>query len=314
MIISNSEIRTADRCPRKWWLIYYRHLIPRRPDVAGPLPLGTGVHLALEHSYTTGVNPADFFAKERAFERLRLLEESARAAEAGEDFRADLARFDKDTELGRIMLAGYLDWVEESGADEHLEIVSAEQSLGHEILPGVELVGKLDIQARNTLRDELLFLDHKTCQSIEQASSLVAVDTQTLTYQVLQKLTGAPRVAVGGMLNLLRKVKRTSTAKPPFYARALAYHSDEQLRNHWRHTVAKINKLLGWRKQLDAGLNHQEVVPPNPTRDCSWDCPFYVPCHTAMFDDGSHVDAALEAKFVVGDPYERYELKGVTAA
>jgi hypothetical protein len=56
-------------------------------------------------------------------------------------------------------------------------------------------------------------------------------------------------------------------------------------------------------RQLQAGVDHRKVAYPNPMPDrCAWDCPFVQVC--PLFDDGSRVDAALEANYVKdADPY-----------
>jgi hypothetical protein len=56
---------------------------------------------------------------------------------------------------------------------------------------------------------------------------------------------------------------------------------------------------------LDAGADHHDVVPPNPTKDCTWDCDFVSIC--TMFDDGSRVEDAVTSLYHQIDPHARYD-------
>ena len=44
--LSNSEIQVFKDCRRKWWLNYYRRLMPRKKDYTGALALGSRIHEA----------------------------------------------------------------------------------------------------------------------------------------------------------------------------------------------------------------------------------------------------------------------------
>lgn len=108
------------------------------------------------------------------------------------------------------------------------------------------------------------------------------------------------------LYNMLRKVKRTPAAKPPFYGREEVRHNVEELRSHFKHVAQQAKEILRVRELLGAGADHHDVCYPNPTADCTWDCPFSDVCLGGMMDDGSDFEAALAENFVVGDPLERY--------
>jgi hypothetical protein len=56
----------------------------------------------------------------------------------------------------------------------------------------------------------------------------------------------------GILVNLLKKVKRTASAKPPFYARVDVPHNIHELRNHWKHVVHRA-EIADAERRLDAG-------------------------------------------------------------
>jgi hypothetical protein len=315
--IANSELRSFKRCRRQWYLTYVRRL-RKRHEGPGPLAIGNMVHGVLEWYYTIRAAQGPEAAAEYAAGPWRetlavLLNARIQELEAsGADSRVpDML---KDAELARIMLEGYFDWLSEDGVDAHLDLVGAEQELEAYIgsIEGedVWLVAKLDLIA--VLRDtgEALFLDHKTAQNIGDHSKTAHLDEQQLTYGLVQRLLisagllTAPR-AVGGILNVLRKVKRTASAKPPFYGRVTVRHAEEEYASFYRRVWYEVRDLIRARRELEASPHDAAAIAyPNPTRDCSWQCPFFGVC--PMFDDGSDVEFVLADAFDEHDPYERY--------
>ncbi|MCL1599954.1 MAG: hypothetical protein M3112_00280, partial [Actinomycetia bacterium] len=108
----------------------------------------------------------------------------------------------------------------------------------------------------------------------------------------------------GGIINMLRKSKRTARAKPPFYKRKEVRHSIHELRNFFARTSGEILRILQVTQSLESGVDHHVVCPPSPTRDCAWDCPYMQLC--SIVDDGSDAQGFIDASFVVGDPLRRY--------
>ena len=104
--------------------------------------------------------------------------------------------------------------------------------------------------------------------------------------------------------NTLRRVKRTSRAKPPFYVRPPVDHNINELRAYVLKLIGTISDIIHVEAQLNAGASHQVVVYPTPGRDCTWKCQFLKVCR--MFDDGSRVEAALEHMYIKRDPLSYY--------
>lgn len=318
--VSNSLVQTAKRCKRKWWLGWYRGLTPRHENLLDTRSTGTRVHRALQAFYVPdGVTPTD---PRDALERV-LVEDWTRiktAAEArGHDefVIGDLSsKFEKSASLERAMVEGYVEWLQMSGADSQLKIVGAEQAMSvhlydhvradGEVTP-VNAIGLLDVRAYRTSDGAKLFMDHKTVGSLKDPVALLPMNEQMLHYHLLEWLStpdGEERCD-GALYNMLRRVKRTATARPPFYDRYEVRHNVDELETYRRRLIAETRDILHMVERLDAGADPMDVAYPTPSKNCTWDCDFFSIC--TMFDDGSHVEAAIDSLYVQVDPNARYE-------
>ena len=291
---SNSESITFRDCRRRWYLEYYLKL--KKPEEkTGALALGNNVHLALATYYMNNGS------KGLALGVLSSIYEEARE-------NADsvlLIQIEKDYKLARIMVEGYFDWVEETGADSDLEIIEPEAEIEHEISVGgtpVLLVGKRDIIGVHRSTGIATLLDHKTCQSLSDPA--LDLNEQSRMYLLLQRLNGSS-VLQNCTWNLLRKVQRSATAKPPFYAREDIYVSEDELRRFWVRIHGIIRDVLEVRSRLDAGESHYSVCYPRPSRDCGWKCSFRVVC-PLLDTEGDGALEFLKNNYVEGNPYDRY--------
>jgi hypothetical protein len=104
---------------------------------------------------------------------------------------------------------------------------------------------------------------------------------------------------------MLRRVKRTVKAKPPFYARHPVRHSVEELRAHYQHVVAIGTQIERARELLDAGVSHHLVCPPNFNRNHSWGCAC-AGLDSLPDDSTADLKGFLEDFYEVHDPSERY--------
>ena len=294
--LSNSEIQTFKDCRRKWWLTYYRRLKPKQVKFTGPLALGSRVHEALDQYYTNGTPLLDVHSKLIEIDRELIMEDGR-----------DPSELDNEADLGRIMLEGYLDWVEEEGIDNELEMISTEEILNMPMFNGeVQLTGKLDMRVRRKADGVRMFRDFKTVGgSFDQFYSTAHMNEQILTYMLLENhANGEGERSEGGLFTLLKKVKRTANAKPPFYDQFEVRHNIFSLRSFWQRIHATVTDLMRVKTALDEGTAHQAVAYPTPSRDCTWKCPFFSMC--PMFDDGSAVEDAIDNLFDKGDPYAYY--------
>jgi hypothetical protein len=148
------------------------------------------------------------------------------------------------------------------------------------------------------------------------------MQTYTLIQILEQVARGIPaeeRVRCdGGIYNMLRRVKRTARARPPFYARETVQFNDTQLRNFYRHVHAVIQEICAIETRLAAVENggapnpavrvgdvHHDLCPPFPRADCAWSCDYRHLC-PMMDDDRSNAEKFALDHFRAYDPLDRY--------
>ena len=301
--LSNSELQTFKDCRRRWWLTYYRRLKPKQQDMTGALALGSRIHQALDDHYAKGIPLLKAHSDLVEIDKQLLLA----------DFR-DVANLETEAELGRIMLEGYEEWVAENGIDAELEMISTEETIIAPLFGGeVELQGKLDMRVRRKADGVRMFRDFKTVGgSLAEFSNMAHMNEQVMTYMLLEstKVDEKER-SDGGIFTLLKKVRRSAAAKPPFYDQVEIRHIVFTLRSFWNRIHGTIADLMRVRTALDNGEDHAFNAYPKPSRDCKWKCQFFTIC--PMFDDGSAAEQALSEMYEETDPYAYYgtnETKG----
>ena len=294
---SNSELQTFKDCRRKWWLTYYRKLALKIKEVLGPRPIGTGVHHALATHYGNLGDP---------LQALGELHDEWRGHLSADG--KDLKKFLSQSQLQRIMVEGYLQWLEETGADADLEVVDAETYLEASIeIPGwgtVLIIGKIDLRVRKRSDGSYWVLDHKSVPNFAAKMFMLRSDEQMLHYHLLEILQETGVRTGGAIYNMMRKVKRSATAKPPFYERVDIRHNQHQMSSYLTRLTATINDILTVEARLDAGEPHQAVVYPRPNNDCGWKCDFSAVC--PLLDDGSRAEEMLQMVYTSTDPLARY--------
>lgn len=292
------------RCRRKWWLTYARGLRPRaRNSYGSALSIGNLVHDALAFMYdpeNLGQDPVQYAGNK-----------VQSAIEENPGYEIEIL---KEWELCEIMLTGYVEWLESTGEDSDLRFVGSERKVEIPMTENVALISKLDAPVERISDGAKLALEHKTVSSLDQPLTLLKIDTQLLTEHLVRFMDAQAKGATpeeaydecqGILYNMLRKVKRTARAKPPFYGRETVLHNLPELRNHWKHVIAIANDIQQSYERLERGEDHHLVFPPSPATDCKWSCPFFTVCN--MFDDNSRVESAIEAIYEVADPLERYQ-------
>jgi RecB family exonuclease len=294
--ISNSEIQTFKDCRRRWWLSYYRRLQPKTQQMTGALALGSRVHEALDMYYSKNIPLLEAHAQLVEIDKQKLIE----------SYR-DTYDLESEAELGRIMLDGYLQWVEENGIDAELEMISTEEIIEMPLMnDSVILQGKIDMRVRRKADGVRMFRDFKTVGgSFTDFASMAHMNEQILTYMMLETAQNKEgERSEGGIFTMLKKVKRSANARPPFYEQMEVRHNVFALRSFWQRIHGTLTDMMNARKFLDEGGDHRFIAYPHPTRDCKWKCSFFSIC--PMFDDGSAAEAALEDAYEVSNPYAYY--------
>jgi hypothetical protein len=264
--------------------------------MTGALALGSRIHEALDMYYSKNIPLLDAHAQLVDNDK-KILVEAYR----------DTYDLESEAELGRIMLEGYLQWVEENGIDAELEMISTEEIISMPLLDNsVVLQGKIDMRVRRKADGVRMFRDFKTVGgSFTDFSSMAHMNEQILTYMMLETAQNKEgERSEGGIFTMLKKVKRSANARPPFYEQLEVRHNVFALRSFWQRIHGTLSDMLNTRKALDEGGDHRFVAYPRPSRDCKWKCQFFTIC--PMFDDGSAAEAAIEDAFEVSNPYAYY--------
>jgi hypothetical protein len=268
-------------------------------DFTGALALGSRVHEALDIYYSQGIPLLDAHAQ-LVKRDMKLLTDAYR----------DTTELETEAELGRVMLEGYLEWVEIEGIDAELEMISTEEIIERPMMDGrVTLQGKIDMRVRRKIDNVRMFRDFKTVGgSFTDFGATAHMNEQILTYMVLEEAqnNGEER-SEGGIFTMLRKVKRGAYAKPPFYGQIEVRHNAFALRSFWQRLEGTLEDMLRVRDGLDAGESHYKLAYPKPSRDCKWKCQFFAIC--PLVDDGSAAEAAISDAFEVADPYGYYGIE-----
>jgi hypothetical protein len=297
--LTNSEMSQFLNCRRGWWLSYYRGLRLKDHAPSKAIIVGSLFHSGLELFYR-GEEP------DVVVEHVRALVEKLLNDYPGDRDIADAV------EVALIILEGYFPWVAE-GHDADYVVLGSEQTVEVK-LPDTpfRLRGKIDAPIRREADGAKLQLEHKTVGNFTDLPRIAQSHPQFLTYDLLAHLKerqdGGEVRTDGVLLNMAKRVKQTSRAKPPFYARHVVRHNLDELRAHFRHVVSVGHDIEQVRAALDGGHEHHDICPPRITRDHTWSCP----CSgvTQMFDDGSDVEGFLAEFYETYDPWERYEEKG----
>lgn len=316
--ISNSEVQTWKRCRRKWWLAWYRQLALRTETFVGVRSIGDRVHRALERWYvpdgTPRVDPRD--ALERVIvEDWTKVHELAQERQVDELRLAALAReFADSTNLERAMIEGYVQWLQETGADAELRVTASETPLSASLeLPDgrpIAAIGKLDVRVTRVGDDVNLFLDHKTVGDLKAPAVTLPQNEQMAHYHLLEWLStpDGERRCDGALYNMLKRTKRSARATPPFYDRVEVRHNQHELESYRTRLLAVSRDVLDAIEALDRGDDHLEVVYPSPRGECKWDCSFFAVCN--LFDDGSAgVHDMIDVLYHRVDPRDRYDVR-----
>jgi hypothetical protein len=293
--ISNSEIASFLRCRRKWWFEYYLGGATSEVPVVGPLPMGSRLHTALERWYSLGIDPVDTWNELVAGDRLILMSRGV-----------DTAALDSESDMGRVMLEGYMEWVHDEGVDAGLEILGVEDFLEMDLRPGVRLIGKADLRARYTDLKLTRVIDFKSAAQFTSFDYMGAMAPQSMTYLIMDELQRQEGdISDGFEFRLLKKSKRTARATGPFYAQYVFRHNRTELANFRMRINGIVDDMLRVRDALDRGDPHHVVAYPHVHASCTWQCPLSKVC--TMFDDGSAIESFLDNEFTMGnDPYARY--------
>lgn len=281
-----SAVRKFKRCPRSFWLSYGTGTgngVEPAPNPEQPLTgqrdTGTLTHLGVAALYRGEDWRETLFREQHEHEKLGPLS----------------PEWVKVYELANRMVEGFEQWRDETGADAQEEVLHVEQRwrIHAGTFHGDEVYITIgpDLVVRNKVTGLITVDDWKTVASLEPPATL-AFDDQKLTYGWGLEAHGLKPHTFRH--TQLKKVLRTSRAKPPFYARHEVTYSEDQRELHARHLRGTISRMVASAQAVEADPDaHHDWLYPTPNRDCSWDCDFVRLC--PMMDQG---DDWQEAKRV----------------
>lgn len=192
-------------------------------------------------------------------------------------------------------------------------------SSSDKIVRDVIYVGKDKVRCIEVSSPDQLYITddytatHNTTASLTQPLPMLRQNEQMLHYILLelmhkaQLLSGTQQrlsIVSGAYYNMLKRVKRTGTAKPPFFDRVYISHSPAEIESYRTHLIGATTDILRTDRALAHGADPQEYAYPSIRNECAWDCEFFSLCH--LFDDGGHAEAMLAARYMEHDPLDRY--------
>ena len=277
---------------------HFQYVLGWQPVVTNSkLSTGIGFHEVMEVLYKTGGDVDAMRARYEEWKDERWAEYEA----AGED--SDIlakAKFGDQTELVWAMVENYLDWLEETGADDEWETVSVEEKLLVQV-PGASTVlpCKLDLLQRHKETGLLRVVDFKTRDKFY---------TDTAGYQ-LGEQNGNYMLAVFAVYGEwptemayreVRKQRKTNRSKPPYVREiAVVVTKDEALYRAREYVETSHQAVLAHEGALE--------IIANPSSCCGgWKNDWREPC--LKVHQGMTPLEALEAssKYAPKDPYARY--------
>lgn len=270
--ISSSIVRKWHTCQRAWFFQYYRDLQSkegRHPASA----VGSFVHTYLEWYYKPG-RPED--------PQKKMEEHAAEWIELAPELREGV---NKSLILSTTIVNNYHQWVTENRMDRDLEWEDTEAHISVDMGEGtgVTLTMKLDGLARRKSTGMPVVVDHKTVQEMGQDEGHGRLNLQFRTYDLGMYLhTGVKHDGV--IVNELRRVDSSDeNSRPPYNQRWETRWSMDEMRQQWVHLVMVAGHIRKARKQLDNGMDPQQVVLPMPNPQECRRCDYKIPC--MMMDD-----------------------------
>lgn len=300
---TSSEIKLWQQCRRKWYVSHFLQYGPKQdPGDVSVMRTGNLFAQGAELYYR-----GELETTEEILDAIRAeADANAEALAAdGQEHRVPTLR--KNAELVDIMLSGFIEWLEESGVDSDLDIVSAEEeiSVEHPEIPGVFLLGKTDQRAVRRSTGRRLLMDNKTVQSAEDQQKKAPLNPQFKHYALIEILREPELPPVeAALIRWARRVKRTARSTPPFYGEVSVPLPREVLRSYYRQSTGLIREILRAEERLRDGESEDYVCGPTASDACGY-CPFRAPC--LLFDSNTEsATDVLRWSYEKRNPLARY--------
>lgn len=180
-------------------------------------------------------------------------------------------------QLTEETLLRYFAWSEQNDT---FTIIQSEQKFSFVFAePDVKLIGFIDgiVKAED---GRMWLLENKFNKKVSTGG--LDIDSQSTMYLLAAKLLNQP--AVGVLYNIIRVGTKIALKEP--VVRKSLYRNPNGLDYALQEILQQAREMIKY---------HEEGGEPyrNPTRDCSWDCPFYTACLN-LLEDGIEPTQQLE--------------------
>lgn len=295
--VSHSEMATYKECKRRWFLQYYMRIKKKYQSPRIAADTGLAVHAALHQYYVIGGKANHEVGYEAAMTHL----EDERASMLARQLTPDEIKVINEIyDVADIVTEGYFEWVAETGADDHWTVKGSEERLVIDgPVPDTEVKGYIDLWGQHDVSGDLVVMDTKVVASIGDALKTLHLNEQGPLYGVLMSVNNPESRGLRVVWNMLKRNKRTARAKPPFYQRYELAINPDQLVQFYAQLQGQLLDMLETERRLNNGEHHVMVAYPNPTRDCSWKCPYLAVC-------GAMTDARTDYQWILDNTYEQW--------
>jgi hypothetical protein len=294
--VSHSEMATYKECKRRWFLQYYMRLKRKRQAPRVAADTGVAVHAALHQYYVIGGRRNHEKGYKTAMQYLKDERASMLARDLTPD---DIKDINEIYNVADIVTKGYFEWLDETGADDHWTVQGSEERL---VMDGpvenTEVKGFIDLWGEHSSGD-LVVMDTKVVASIGDALKTLHLNEQGPLYGVLMRVNNPDARGLRVIWNMIKRNKQTARAKPPFYQRYELAINPDQLAQFYAQLHGQLSDMLETERRLNEGEHHVMVAYPNPTRDCSWKCPYIAVC-------GAMQDARTDYQWILDSQFEQW--------
>lgn len=300
VIITHSDISQFLTCRRQW---HYNYVLDYRPPErpTGPLALGSRVHAALEAWYSGVTDDPVAWIDAKGKEDLAALDYDNNAKPWDEK------QMYEDMVVGRNCLKLYMEWLDETGADDNYRTVAVEEKVEVPILGGRAILrGKVDLLKEDITSGLMCADDFKTTgdwggglrEQLERSY-------QHWCYLIGLQHNYPDRNVECSQYTVLRKVKKIPAAPKVPLIQRFTVPATRRAIGAKRAQIDRIaTEMLALKDKTDPAIFY-----PSPSRACSW-CDYKSPCDIADESSPETVLAMLgSGHYVQGTRYDRYRDK-----
>lgn len=299
VIITHSDLNQFLTCRRMW---HYNYILDFRPPekLTGPLALGTRVHAALEAFYKGETTDPIEWIKAKGKADLELLEQS-------DDPKPwDFDNMYEDMITGKHCLTAYMEWLDETGADDHLRTVSVEEKVEVPILDGrAVLRGKVDLLQEDISSGLLCVNDFKTYARDDGLREQLERAYQHWCYLIGMQALYPDRNIECARYTVIRKVKKWPKTPPatPLVQRWTVPATRRNMATKKAQIERIALEMINLRDKTDPSIFY-----PTPGKHCNW-CDYKQPCELADESQEASLQLLRNGKYVSGTRYDRYNTK-----